>query len=159
MDLALNNLQKLICHKTQTTNQYPLLQTFRCFLDFAVVFLLLFLFSPLFIISIARFSLPNSIPIFWRYILIFFGRCHDIIHIHEAGYLFLGFYKFVPHSLSILKIYHHHHHAISTDIPDPLSPPILIVHCFRQVFRVTSRIGTELLYVGSCWSSCLCSSM
>ena len=50
-------------------------------------------------------------------------------------------------------------HAISTDIPDPLSPPLPIVHCFRQVFRATSRIDTELLYVGSSWSSCLCSAM
>ena len=50
-------------------------------------------------------------------------------------------------------------HAISTDIPKPLSPPLPIVHCFRQVLRATSRIGTELLYVGSSWSSCLCSSM
>ena len=46
-------------------------------------------------------------------------------------------------------------HAISTDIPDPFSPPFPIVHCFRQVFRVTSRISTELLNVGSSWSSCL----
>ena len=29
-------------------------------------------------------------------------------------------------------------HAISMDIPDPLSPPLPIVHCFRQVFRATS---------------------
>ena len=34
-----------------------------------------------------------------------------------------------------------------------------IVHCFRQVFRTTSRNGTELLYVGSSWSSCLCSAL
>ena len=37
------------------------------------------------------------------------------------------------------------YHAISTDIPDSLSPPLLIVHRFGQVFRATSRIGTELL--------------
>ena len=49
--------------------------------------------------------------------------------------------------------------TINTDIPDPLSPPSPIIHCFRQVFRITSCIGTELLYVGSSWSSCLCSSM
>ena len=49
--------------------------------------------------------------------------------------------------------------AISTDIPDPLSPPLLIAHCFRQVLRATSRIGTDLLYVGSSCSSCLRSSM
>ena len=50
-------------------------------------------------------------------------------------------------------------HAINTDIPDPLSPPFPIVHCFQQVFRTTSRIYTELLYVGSNWSSCFCSAM
>ena len=43
--------------------------------------------------------------------------------------------------------------AASTDIPDPFSPPLSIVHCFRQVLRATSRILTELLYVGSSWSS------
>ena len=48
--------------------------------------------------------------------------------------------------------------VISTDIPDPLSPPFSIIHSFRQVFRATSRIGTELLYVVSSWLSCLCSS-
>ena len=49
--------------------------------------------------------------------------------------------------------------AISMDIPDPLSPPLSIVHCSRHFFRATSRIGTGLLYAGSCWSSYLCSSM
>ena len=49
--------------------------------------------------------------------------------------------------------------ATSTDIPDPLPQPLSIVHRFRQVLIVTSSIGTELLYVGSCRSSCLCSSM
>ena len=51
------------------------------------------------------------------------------------------------------------HRAISMDIPDPLLPLLPFVHCFQQVFRATSHIGTELLYVGSSWSSCLCSSM
>ena len=32
--------------------------------------------------------------------------------------------------------------AASTDIPDPLSPRLLIIHHLRQVFRVTSRIIT-----------------
>ena len=45
------------------------------------------------------------------------------------------------------------------DIPEPLWPPLPIIHCFRQVLRSTSRIGTEPVYVGSRWSSCLCSSM
>ena len=50
-------------------------------------------------------------------------------------------------------------HTISTDLPDPLLPPFSIVHCFQQVFRATSHISIELLYVGSSWLSCLCSSM
>ena len=49
--------------------------------------------------------------------------------------------------------------AISTDIPDPLSSPLPIVHWFRQVRRTASSIDTELLNIGSSWSSCLCSSM
>ena len=49
--------------------------------------------------------------------------------------------------------------AISTDIPDPLLPPLPIVHCFQQVLGATSHISTELLYVGSSWLSCLCTSM
>ena len=43
--------------------------------------------------------------------------------------------------------------------PWPFSPSFSIFHCFRQLFRNTSRIGTEQLYVGSSWSCCLCSSM
>ena len=48
--------------------------------------------------------------------------------------------------------------TISTDIPDPFSPPLPIVHFFWQFLRTTSRIGIELLNVGSSWSSCLCSA-
>ena len=48
--------------------------------------------------------------------------------------------------------------AISTDIPNPLLPPLSIMYCFCQVFRATFRISTELLYEDSSWSSCLCSS-
>ena len=48
---------------------------------------------------------------------------------------------------------------ISMDIPDPLSPPLHKICSFRLVFRATSLIGTEILYVGSSWLSCLCSAM
>ena len=60
-----------------------------------------------------------------------------------------------PKSLSSSSSYH----AISTDIPNPLSPLLLIVHCFRLDLKATPSISAELLYVGSSWSSCLCSSM
>ena len=49
--------------------------------------------------------------------------------------------------------------AISTDIPDPFSPPLPITHRFWQVLRATPHILTELLYVGSSWSPCFCSAM
>ena len=49
--------------------------------------------------------------------------------------------------------------AASTDLPDPLSPPVSIVHCSQEVFKALSCIGTDLLYIGSSWWSCLCSSM
>ena len=49
--------------------------------------------------------------------------------------------------------------AISTDIPDPISPPLPIVLRLLQVLRASSRIYTELLYVCSSWSPYLCSAM
>ena len=49
--------------------------------------------------------------------------------------------------------------AARTNLLDRLLPPISIVHRSRQVFKATSYIDTELLYIGYSWSSCLCSSM
>ena len=49
--------------------------------------------------------------------------------------------------------------AVSTDIPDPLSPLLPIVHRLWQVFRATSHILTELLYVCLSWPSCFCSAI
>ena len=45
--------------------------------------------------------------------------------------------------------------AISMDMRDQLSPPLPIVHRFRQILWVTPCIHTELLYVGSScfWSA------
>ena len=48
--------------------------------------------------------------------------------------------------------------AISTDIPDPLTLSLPIVHRFRQVLRDTPSILTELLNIGSSWSPCFCSA-
>ena len=67
-------------------------------------------------------------------------------------YIYIYIYIYISSSLSSCR-------AISTDIPDSPSPRLPIVHCFRQILRATSRISTKLLYVGSCWMSCLCSSM
>ena len=43
-----------------------------------------------------------------------------------------------------------------TDIPDPLSPLLPLVHNLWQVSTASSRI---LLYVCSSWSSCFCSAI
>ena len=42
--------------------------------------------------------------------------------------------------------------ATSTDIPGPLSPLLPIVHRLWRVFKATTRILTQLLYVCSSWS-------
>ena len=64
-------------------------------------------------------------------------------------------FVFLPISLWFYSLYSSSSwHAISTDIPDPLLSPLLIVNCFRQVIRATPRIHTELLYVYSSWSPC-----
>ena len=47
-------------------------------------------------------------------------------------------------------------HAASTDFSYTLSPLLPIVHRFWSVLRATPLILTELLYVGSSWSSCFC---
>ena len=44
--------------------------------------------------------------------------------------------------------------AASTDIPDPLSPHLPIIHRLWQVFRVTSHIITYMLHVCSSWPFC-----
>ena len=36
---------------------------------------------------------------------------------------------------------------------------VSIIHCSREVFKATSTIATDLLYIDSNWSSCFCSSM
>ena len=50
-------------------------------------------------------------------------------------------------------------HATSMNLLGLFSLPISIIHRSWEVFQATSYILTELLYVGSSWSSCICSSM
>ena len=49
--------------------------------------------------------------------------------------------------------------ATSTDLLDPLSAHVSIIHRSLEILKSISSIGTELLYIGSSWPSCLCSSM
>ena len=72
------------------------------------------------------------------------------LSVHVAQSIYLSIYLFSSSSSSCC--------AASTDIPDPLSPLLPIVHRLWQVFRATFRILTSLLlYVCSSWSSCFCS--
>ena len=50
-------------------------------------------------------------------------------------------------------------HVAHTDQSDPHAPPVSIVHCSWKVFKATSCIGTERLYICFSWSSYLCLSM
>ena len=50
-------------------------------------------------------------------------------------------------------------HNARGDLPDPLQTPFSIVHRSLWVFKATSCIGTEVLYVGSSQSSYICSFM
>ena len=50
-------------------------------------------------------------------------------------------------------------HAACADLPESLPPPFSIVHRSQWVFKDTSCIGIEQLYVSFSWSSALCSSM
>ena len=73
----------------------------------------------------------------------------------ETQTILSGFWTRVVKYYSTL---HHHRVALSARIswPSLATPPYCL---FRLVLRATSRIGTELLYVDSSWSSCFCSSM
>ena len=58
--------------------------------------------------------------------------------------------------------YHHHHNHVVLPAQislTPLSPLLPMAYRHWQVFRATSRILPELLYVCSSWSSCFCSAI
>ena len=80
------------------------------------------------------------------------GKYADYIYTYinrNRNYIYIYIYIYISSSYRI----------ISTDIPDPFSRPLPIVHCFRQVLMATPPILTELLYVGSSWSPCFYSAM
>ena len=74
---------------------------------------------------------------------------HCFVYIYELnGYIYI-YNETVYISSSSCR-------AVGTDIPDPLSPFLPIVHRLRQVFRATPCILTLPLDICSCWSSCFC---
>ena len=91
---------------------------------------------------------------FW-YFIIFFSKTCISEHITHSGFHFSATRsRLNPRSSSSSSC-----RTASMDLPGPLLPLISIVHRSRKVFQATSSIGTELLYIGTCWSSYICSSM
>ena len=102
-----------------------------------------FIFPPCIKSNTLKKSTNNSVAL-WK------GRMQSFIFHSHINYFFNQARKTLSSSSC---------HATSMDIPDPLSLSLPIVHCFQEVFKFTSCIGTELLYIGSSWLSCLCSAM
>ena len=91
--------------------------------------------------------------------LVLYIYIYIYIYIYKHKFCFSIVYIYIYIYIYILSSLSSSCCAISTDIPGHLSPPLLIVHCFQQVFRTTSRIYTEKLCVGSRWPSNLCSAL
>ena len=104
----------------------------------------------------------KKLTIFFKSLLNFFFKLKNdepsiLLMFHDSKIIaFLVMVRTIQHlSSSSSSSYR----AGSTDIPDPLSPLLPIVHRPRQVFRTTSCILTQLLNVRSCWSSCFCAAV
>ena len=97
--------------------------------------------------------------VFWVFFLIgmFFLIGPIFSLIYSIYYPFIYFVFEVPRCCLILSS--SSSHAASMDLSDPLSLPVYIVHRSQEVFQAISCIGTELLYIGSSWSSYICSSV
>ena len=75
------------------------------------------------------------------------------------GFFFCRISLTFPDRVSVLPYLMKIISSSNTDIPNTLSLLLPIVHCFWQVHRAISRFLTELLYVGSSWSSCFFSAI
>ena len=86
------------------------------------------------------------------------GRLEHLILVNGKLYILIYIYTYIYiyilYNLKIEYIYIYiSYSAASTDILDPLSSLLPIIHRLWQVFGTTSRILTSLLYVCSRWSS------
>ena len=66
---------------------------------------------------------------------------------------------FCLHKEKVFLKCHHHHHHCQYGSPWPSLATRLYRPSLREVFKAISCISTELLYIGSSWSSCLCPFM
>ena len=101
-------------------------------------------------VCVCVLSIIKKSFILYRIILLNKQFLYCFLEIHGIIYIYI-------------YIYYHYHLVVMTlariYIPDTLSLLLPIVLCFWQVLRATSRILTELLYVGSSWSPCFCLAM
>ena len=80
----------------------------------------------------------------WRNLLIVgfrSGHNYNLLLTKDKLFMKIDIYIYIYY----IYIYHYHHHhgrAACTDILDPLSPRLPIIHRLRQVFGVTSHIIT-----------------
>ena len=122
------------------------------------------------------YHLYKYLCIMWIYIHVYI-RILWILHIYHTSYVYYILQKYIQVHVALtylfyvyiyiyIYIYIWSYHAVSMDLPDPPSGgergsgrSVSIVPRSPEVFKATSCIGTELLYMGSSWSSNFCSSM
>ena len=91
-------------------------------------------------------------------------RCFHIqtlthTHTHTHTYIYIYIYTCVYIYIYTQSVTSTSCRAASTELPDPLSQLVPIIHRPRDVFKATSCITTELLYIGSSWLPSPCSSV
>ena len=85
------------------------------------------------------------------FLFIIHGSIYISIYLSKSIYIYFSLFVCM-----YVCIYHHHDHVVP---PAWISLTLSRHFSLRQVFRATSRILTELLYVCSSWSSCFCSAI
>ena len=94
------------------------------------------------------------------YFVVYFFKLELILFYNRVVYYYTRILLvWLPRPISSSSSSSSSYRAASTDISDLLSLPISIVFGSREVFTALSWISTELLYISSSWSSCLCSPM
>ena len=129
-------------------------------LYFALFLLLYFAFFFFVLFFVFCFYFVFFLPILRFFVLLCFCFCLSVpFKINPTINVCLSTYAFNTLAKPLVYILSSSGRAASTGLLDPLPPPVSIVHRSWSVFKDTSGIGTELLYISSSWSSCLCSSM
>ena len=115
--------------------------------------------------KISNNPLPvNGVLVVWVWFFVYTHiHVHVCVYTHTHTHTLIHIYIYISSSSSCC--------AASTDIPDPLSPLLPIIHCLRQVFKTTSVSSHSCCmyvwagnpafawpYVGVHWSTSLMSS-